>query len=97
MAEPYFIINTRILPHYYQKAVILLTLMDQVGVLSQVLQQFAKPKTNILTINQSIPLRRTASLSASLDISELNLSVDEPVLALSSIHGVNSVQLSALE
>ena len=80
-----------------RKAVIGLMLRHKKGVLSDVLNLLSLEKVNILTINQSIPINDKASVNISLDISEMNISIEELILKLKDTNGVNSSKLLSIE
>lgn len=145
MSEQYLIVNTRILPDYYEKvvaardlveqrkvkgvseavqqvgisrstyykykdfifsfsenargrkAVLSLILSHQEGILSEVLNVLAQQHASVLTINQSIPIHDHASVNLSLDISDLDCSIDDVLRHLKEKSGVANVRLIDLE
>lgn len=80
-----------------RKAVLSMILTHQQGVLSEVLNELAAQHTSVLTINQSIPIYDHASVSLSLDISDLDCSIDEVLRSLKEKKGVTNVRLIDLE
>lgn len=80
-----------------RKAVITMMLRHEKGVLSNVLNYISTAKANILTINQSIPINGKASVSVSLDISDIEQSIDDVILEMKKIKGVSSVKLLSIE
>ena len=80
-----------------RRAALELLLQDRQGVLSEVLNQLAVHKANILTISQSIPIRAMAPVSLSLNLMEVDLSLEALMALLQSIEGVCSVRLTAIE
>ena len=80
-----------------RKAVITLMLRHEKGVLSSVLNYLSNVEANILTINQSIPINGKASVSVSLDISDITQSIDDMILDLKKIKGASSVKLISIE
>lgn len=80
-----------------RKAVISMMLRHEKGVLSNVLNYLSQEHANVLTINQSIPINGKASVSVSLDISDLSKSVDDIILDLRKIKGASSVKLLSVE
>ena len=80
-----------------RKAVLSMILTHQQGVLSEVLNELAAQHTSVLTINQSIPIHDHASVSLSLDISDLDCSIDEVLRSLKEKKGVTNVRLIDLE
>ena len=80
-----------------RNAVLSMILTHQQGVLSEVLNELAAQHTRVLTINQSIPIHDHASVSLSLDISDLDCSIDEVLRSLKEKKGVTNVRLIDLE
>ena len=80
-----------------RKASLMLQLNDRAGMLSRVLSTVSDCNANILTITQSLPIHGKASIMLSVDLSQLNRSVDRMTEELSVIDGVESVRLLALE
>ena len=72
-----------------------LVLRDRMGVLSSVLAVFAESGSNILTINQSIPISGKASVTISVETEGLSVSMEEMIEQLSIIGGVIKVELVA--
>ena len=56
-----------------------------------------KRQVNILTITQSLPIHDRASVTVSMDISELNDTLEAMLEALSQVTGVESLRLVAVE
>lgn len=80
-----------------RKAVITMMLRHEKGVLSNVLNYLSAVNANILTINQSIPINGKASVSVSLDISDITQSVDDMIIETKKIKGVSAVKLISIE
>lgn len=80
-----------------RKAVLLMSLDHRSGVLSGVLNRLTDTRANILTITQSPPIRDHASVTITLDISQITSSIDEMIAALSRTPGLEKVRLLALE
>lgn len=80
-----------------RKAVITMMLRHEKGVLSSVLNYLSNVEANILTINQSIPINGKASVSVSLDISDIVQSIDDVILELKKVKGVSSIKLISIE
>ena len=72
-------------------------LMDRVGVLSNVLQQFSDAGASILTINQNIPIDDIAPVSISLATESLCVSLDEVMDKIRKINGMIRVDIIAKE
>ena len=80
-----------------RKAVLMLMLDHESGVLSKVLNRLTGFAVNILTITQSLPIHDRASVTISMDISELSDTLDAMLEALSQVVGVESLRLVAVE
>ncbi len=80
-----------------RKASLMLQLNHRAGMLSRVLSTVSGCNANILTITQSLPIRGKASIMLSIDLSQMNRSVDRMTDELSAIDGVEQVRLLALE
>ena len=80
-----------------RKAVLMLMLDHESGVLSKVLNRLTGFAVNILTITQSLPIHDRASVTISMDISELSDTLDAMLEALSQAPGVESLRLVAVE
>lgn len=80
-----------------RKAVLLLMLDHQSGVLSKVLNRLSGFGVNILTITQSLPIHDRASVTVSMDISDLGGTLEELLTALEGVGGVESLRLVAVE
>lgn len=80
-----------------RKAVISLMLHHQTGILSRVLDLMSQVNANIITINQNIPIHETASVVISLDMSHMEISVEELLEQLAKFKGVSNTRLVAIE
>ena len=80
-----------------RKAVLMLMLDHESGVLSKVLNRLTGFAVNILTITQSLPIHDRASVTISMDISEMSDTLDAMLEALSQVAGVESLRLVAVE
>lgn len=83
--------------NWNRKAVISLMLDDQRGILSAVLKKFADSKASILTINQNIPIHKVASVVISLDLSTMEITIDELLEAIKEVNGTSKVSLVSIE
>ena len=68
-------------------------LKDNAGVLSSLMSELYKAGTNILSINQSVPVNSVADVSVTVRITEMKLSISTLIENIKSINGVNSVML----
>ncbi|MBQ4157448.1 MAG: ACT domain-containing protein [Clostridia bacterium] len=80
-----------------RKAVFLLLLSHETGVLSSVLSAISSLGANILTITQSPPINEKASVTLSADIGNIVCDAGEIALKLLSIQGVEQAKLIAME
>ena len=80
-----------------RKAVISMLLSHEVGVLSTALNQLSKLGASVLTISQSMPIRDIASVVMTLDVAQVEASVEIVTETLSAIAGVENVYLLAIE
>lgn len=72
-------------------------LLDEVGVLSKILQQLSGVGASILTINQNIPIDDIAPISISLTTESLSVELEEMLEFLRRIDGVLRVNVVAKE
>ena len=70
-------------------------LKDEPGVLSAVLNLFAQEGGNILTINQDLPVSGRAVVTITAETSELKLSLEEMIGAVSAVEGVLKCEILA--
>ena len=80
--QPFFQLNESTI------ATIYFVLDHTPGILSQVLNEIAKLKGNILTINQNIPLQGMASVTISIDIKAMEVDLETLTDELKNIPGV---------
>ena len=80
-----------------RKASLMLQLSHEAGMLSKVLNTVSGCNANVLTITQSLPIHGKASIMLSIDLGQLNRSVDQMISELDAIPGVEHVRLLALE
>lgn len=79
------------------KATFSLTILDEKGVLSNVLNYISSKGGSILTINQSIPLNGFAFVSLTIDMSGLDGDLKTLLKGLSEIDKVDKVEFMAME
>lgn len=70
-------------------------LMDEPGVLSQILKVLAAVKTNVLTINQNIPIGDVANITISIRTMDMKCSMDDLLKKLKDIEYVKKVEIIA--
>ncbi|MGB0404909.1 MAG: ACT domain-containing protein [Fusobacterium sp.] len=80
-----------------KKALVSLMLEHKRGVLSEVINYLSTVNGNIITINQNMPINNSASVIISLDISDINIPIEEIIVGLKDIKDVISAKLISLE
>ncbi|CAM3823068.1 ACT domain-containing protein [Mesobacillus zeae] len=68
-------------------------LEDRSGTLSQLLATVASSGCNVLTIHQTIPLQGRANVTLSLNVTEMNMSMDELLTGLRKLEFVEKVDV----
>jgi chorismate mutase len=79
------------------KAIFVIKTIDEKGILSSILQVVYDTCGNVISINQDKPLDDTAYITVSIDISELNSTIDYLKEKISEITGVKSVDIMGVE
>ncbi len=79
------------------KAVLSMMLTHEPGILSTVLKQLSEAGGSVLTITQSLPIRGKASVTISLDISEMSCTMTELMQKIEHSSGVEQARLVAVE
>ena len=72
-----------------------MVLTDEPGVLSGILGVFASCGSNILTINQSIPVNGVASVSISANTAAMNTDLEELIGRIERMEGVEKTEIIA--
>ena len=72
-------------------------LLDQPGVLSSILGLMAASGANLLTVNQSIPMRGQASVTIAARTGGMQYSVEELMHRAERLEGVSKVEILASE
>lgn len=80
-----------------RKAVVSMILKNEKGALSKVLSLVSVKQVNVLAINQTIPINGIHNISLTLDISELEISVQALLTLLETMPMVDKVDLVAVE
>ena len=80
-----------------RKAVLSMVLTHEQGVLSALLARISQAGSNVLTITQSLPIRGKASVTISLDISEMSCTMTELMQKIEHSAGVEQARLVAVE
>jgi len=68
-------------------------LEDKHGALSKLLSTVASCQCNVLTIHQTIPLQGRANVTLSLDVTEMNVNIDELLAKLRRLEFVAKVDV----
>ena len=80
-----------------RKAIISMILRNEKGALSKVLSLVSGKQVNVLAINQTIPINGIANVALTLDISELEISVQSLLSLIESMPMVEKADLVAVE
>ena len=80
-----------------RKAVFSMMLDHTPGVLSALLKAISEMNASVLTITQSLPIHDKASVTVSIDVTELNVSTDELTERLAALPGLDNLRLLAIE
>lgn len=80
-----------------RKAIVTMILKNEKGALSQVLALISSNQVNILATNQSVPINGVASVTLTLDISDLEIGIQTLIVMLNSLSTVNNAELIAVE
>ncbi len=80
-----------------KKVLLAFVLQDVKGVLSSILNFIAEMHGNIIAINQEVPINYTAYVTLTVDIVELDVSLDVLLDNLRKMSGVNRADLIAVE
>ena len=80
-----------------RKAVLSMMLDHTPGVLSALLKEISDAGASVLTITQSLPIHDMASVTLSLDLSDMTLAMSELVTSIAATAGVDNVRLLAVE
>jgi len=76
---------------------LVIQLEDEPGLLSSLLKAIDKYKYNILTIHQSVPINGIVTLTLSIDVFNTVDKVDEMVVAIEAVDGVQYAKIIARE
>ena len=72
-------------------------LLDEPGVLSQVLKTFAAAQASVLTINQNIPVNQSANITISFRTEGMNKTMEALLKKLKIVEGVKRIEIIAGE
>ncbi len=80
-----------------RKAIISMILRNEKGTLSKVLSLVSVKQANVLAINQTIPINGIANVALTLDISDLEISIQSLVSLIEAMPMVEKADLVAVE
>ncbi len=80
-----------------RKAVYSMMLDHAPGVLSSLLSCISETGASVLTITQSLPIQNKASVTISIDISNVTEKIDNVTARLNAIPGLDNLRLLAIE
>ena len=80
-----------------RKAVLSMVLSHEKGALSRILNLLASLSANILTLTQALPINEKASVTISLDITELGVPIRELMSVIENTGVAENVKLEAVE
>ena len=80
-----------------RNAVLSLMLAHEPGILSALLKKLSDVGGSILAINQSLPIHGKASVTISLDVSNVQTNITDVVNDISNLPGVEQAKLLAIE
>ena len=80
-----------------RKAVLSMMLTHEPGVLSALLSCISQSGASVLTITQSLPIHGRASVTISLDVTELASDFSNLLQTMEKVSGVEQVKLLAIE
>lgn len=83
--------------NYGKKAIMNLKLIDEKGVLSNILNFIAENRGNILAINQEMPIHNIAFVTITLDVIDMEISLSALLDKLRAINEVMDAILMAVE
>ena len=76
---------------------IMILVDDEPGLLSNVLNEIARCKANILTIHQTIPIGGIASVTLGIEMRPDTREINDIITAIEGIHGINSLKILGRE
>ena len=80
-----------------KRATIEISVENIQGILSEILDIFAKQKANILTINQTIPLNNIATLTITIDVTQMPITVDKLINKVKNKTDILEIKLRGIE
>ncbi len=80
-----------------KRIILSLKLVDEPGILSNILNDIASRKANILAINQELPIHNVAFVTLTISINDMDISIQSFVSELKLMKNVIDVLLLAVE
>lgn len=80
-----------------RKAKIMLKALNFKGILSNVLNIIAQHESNVLTINQDLPIQNIAYISIMIEIDKINISLPELISEIKAIKEIKTIDILAIE
>lgn len=80
-----------------RKANVMMILKHEKGALSQVLSLISSNQVNILALNQSVPINGVASVTLTMDITDLEIGIQTLLVMMSGLSAVDRAELIAVE
>ena len=80
-----------------RKAIITMILKNEKGALSQVVALISSNQVNVLALNQSIPINGVASVTLTMDITDLEIGISTLLLMIGGLNAVDKAELIAVE
>lgn len=77
--------------------ILFMVLRHAPGVLSDIINTIASVKGNILTINQTMPIRDSATLTVTVDMKTMDIGPEELVQLLLSCKGCSKIDIIGME
>ena len=78
---------------YTKKSILSFKMIDEKGVLNNILKIFYEFNINNVSINQAMPIRNYSYVIIMVDLSETNLDVQELTKKLKQVNGIKSVNV----
>lgn len=79
------------------KVVFSIKTIDEKGVLLSIIKIITENNGNVISINQDSPLDSGAFITLAIDISELDISIEELKIKMSTVRGLKSIDIMGVE
>ncbi|MGN0819720.1 MAG: ACT domain-containing protein [Christensenellaceae bacterium] len=83
--------------NYGKKAIIGIKTADKAGVLSNILSVIASSGANVITINQDMPINRSAYITITIDIKAMSCEIAALIDNVKEVASVKSANIIAIE